>query len=798
MAGANLNSEQEKLFRFTVGGLDPGMFVVVDIKGVEEISHTYWFQLQVLCEATDLNLQYFIRKSATFEIVRTGQTAVYHCVITQMRIVSQIGDSGLYAVRLEPRVTALSYYQMSEVYLDKTLGGIIADVFKSGGLDVEDYELRLTENPATRTYPYLCQYEESSLNFLQWLMEVAGVYYYFEDNETSEKVVFLNAQISQSTAVRQVSYHPISGMDDDRTLADAVQRFTCATAALPRTLMVRNYDYRRASVKIEYEATVSGTGTGRVVIFGEPVGTVTEAQQVAEIRAQELNCRGTVYGGSSTAVGIRAGIGLQLQGYFRRDLNAKYLITQVRHEGSQAGLLLAGFGERQNGGRTESAVFYRNEFTALPWAVQYRPRRVTPKPRIAGTMSAFVDGEGSGKYAELDQYGRYKVQVPYDLTEKNAMRGSDWLRFATPHAGPPAGPDYPPVGMHFPLRKGTEVLLSYESGDPCRPLIVGVVVNSQYNNVVTRDNETYDIAQSSGGNLLQIQDQENNQHVLLGSPNSNSFVALGDTAGASQVKTALAAGAGHAASTAGAITQYTERDHLIKVRKGLGVEAGPNAVTRAALPAGDVEMTTDQNLVQNVGGYVQLNVGNPGVAAIPVRGDLQINTSRNVVITAAKSYNVNGTKYTINAKGDRTETLTSYWTDYYDNCTQQYWVQNEVVKGIQTTYNMGLINQYGVDLYGRLFGAIRLTVFATKNDFCWSRIERILVWKFEWAALYQLKLVSGTEVETDVVNINNQLTEVKTSATDIHNMATRLYNALTPIRSVAVMDGAQGFVILRT
>jgi uncharacterized protein involved in type VI secretion and phage assembly len=402
---------------------------------------------------------------------------------------------------------------------------------------------------------------------------------------------------------------------------------------------------------------------------------VAEAQQVAEIRAQELGCRGTVYQGASTAVGIRAGIGAELKGYYRRDFNAKYLVTQVRHEGSQAGVLLAGLRERQDLGRVESAVFYRNEFTALPWAVQFRPQRVTPQPRIAGTMSAFVDAEGSGKYAELDDQGRYKVQVPYDLTDKPAMRGSAWLRLATPYAGPSEG-------MHLPLRKGTEVLLTYEGGDPNRPAIVGAVVNSQYSNVVTNKNETYDIAQSSGGNLLQLQDQAGNQHLLLKAPKDNSFMALGDSAGAEQVKTALAAGMGHGASKAGAITQYTERDHLIKARGGLSVEVGPNAVTKGALGAGDVQVTTDQNVVENVGGYAQLNVGSPAVPGTPAQGDFQINTSRNVVINAAGEYNVNSKTYKINVRGTRTENITNYWTDYYDNCTQQFWIQNQVVQGI--------------------------------------------------------------------------------------------------------------------
>ncbi len=40
-------------------------------------------------------------------------------------------------------------------------------------------------------------------------------------------------------------------------------------------------------------------------------------------------------------------------------------------------------------------------------------------------------------------------------------------------------------GMHFPLRKGTEVLLAFIDGDPDRPVIAGAVPNPETPSVVT-------------------------------------------------------------------------------------------------------------------------------------------------------------------------------------------------------------------------------------------------------------------------------------------------------------------------
>ena len=64
----------------------------------------------------------------------------------------------------------------------------------------------------------------------------------------------------------------------------------------------------------------------------------------------------------------------------------------------------------------------------------------------------------SEKNAELDEFGQYKVQLPFDLTDKEPNKASARVRMATPYAGSNHG-------MHFPLHKNAEVLLSLRSVD---------------------------------------------------------------------------------------------------------------------------------------------------------------------------------------------------------------------------------------------------------------------------------------------------------------------------------------------
>lgn len=158
-------------------------------------------------------------------------------------------------------------------------------------------------------------------------------------------MIFLNHLGAQGTVgSRKLKYQPISGAKSDHTLKDAVQRFVRTEEPLPRTVVVKNYDYRKAALEIRSEAVVSAGGVGQVALYGEAVGTQAEAERIAEIRAQEIGCRGVTYEGEATAGGIRPGMTVELSDHYRRDFNAQYWVTEVRHEGSQAGALIAGLG----------------------------------------------------------------------------------------------------------------------------------------------------------------------------------------------------------------------------------------------------------------------------------------------------------------------------------------------------------------------------------------------------------------------------------------------------------------------
>jgi type VI secretion system secreted protein VgrG len=66
-------------------------------------------------------------------------------------------------------------------------------------------------------------------------------------------------------------------------------------------------------------------------------------------------------------------------------------------------------------------------------------------------------------------------------------------------------------GIHFPLHKGTEVVLTHEGGDPDRPIIVAALSDGERKSVVVGQNQTECILRSAGNNVLLFDDQKGSE-----------------------------------------------------------------------------------------------------------------------------------------------------------------------------------------------------------------------------------------------------------------------------------------------
>ena len=165
------------------------------------------------------------------------------------------------------------------------------------------------------------------------------------------------------------------------------------------------------------------------------------------------------------------------------DFDIEYVRTSVTHEASYS---------TSGGG-------YSNSFEMIANEQQYRAPRRAHWPRIDGVMHAKIDAADVTSAAPIDNRGRYRVVLPYDVQGEFGKKPSCWVRKAEPYAGPVHG-------MHFTLHIGTEVLLAHIDGDPDRPVIVGAVSNDAKQSPVTNREPTRSAIRTRSGILIDFED----------------------------------------------------------------------------------------------------------------------------------------------------------------------------------------------------------------------------------------------------------------------------------------------------
>jgi len=492
---------------FTVDGQAADAFAVFAMIGREAISELFRFEVDLVADDPDIALDSIAGKDATLTITRLDQTRRVHGMLQSIELVAATPQSQyVYKAVLVPRLQRLALTRQNQIHgttapvsvrevlndelSASNLKGAAASAV-AGRLGMNDFELRLTHAYPKRDY--IVQFDESDFAFLSRLCEHYGIFYFFTHDSGRDVVVFGDSRVAfpQSGGPGSIAYRPASGLAN--AAAANVFRFSGRATQVPAQVCLRDYNYRIPNLSLEVDETVDPNGHGVVVEFGAHFRTPQEGRDLARVRAQELLSRKQVFEGASDSVHMVAGGVFDLTDHFRSGFNAGYLLTWVEHEATQA---LPGIAEFAG---PDHQTAYRNRFECLPKSVEFRPARRTPKPRMAGLSNATVDASGAGQRAEIDSTGRYKIRQQFDQRGEGDGQASRYMRKAEAYGGAN-------TGMHFPLLKGTEVILACVNGDPDRPIIVGAMQNDQYPSVVNSRSSTKNRMRTTSGSLFEIDD----------------------------------------------------------------------------------------------------------------------------------------------------------------------------------------------------------------------------------------------------------------------------------------------------
>lgn len=519
------------VYAFAVSGEGlPAQRSVLAFRGSEAISRPYRFEVFLRVRGSELagfEPRALLGRRATLTATdQDGEVRrAVHGAWSSVAFARTLSDGdALFRLVLSPKLWRLSLARRSRVFVGRTLPQIITAVLQECGFVAAEYDVRVEQAARYTALEHVCQYRETNLDFLSRRLEHDGLYYYFEHPEdgSAERLVITDSV----TFAEALSNDPVPYLMPGTTSdgGEGLAEVSCQYAAVPTGAQTFGYDYASPALAVS-GASPASPAAPFLVNSWEPSRTVAEASRAALVRAQEARARETVLEVGGHTLELRPGYTFELEDH--PGLSGEYLVTSMESrfcadDGNLGVSRTLGCG----------AGGYSVDAAGIPGAVQFRPERVTAWPRVHGLELGVVKGPAVSAYAQVDAAGRYLVQILFD-EDRSKGAPSTRMRMAQPHAGANGS------GMHFPLRNGTEVLVSFLGGDPDQPVIAGVVPNAVTPSPITDANNTRNVLHTGGGSRLEIEDQAASQYVQWTTPTQDSRLHLG---------------APHAAAPGGAVT----------------------------------------------------------------------------------------------------------------------------------------------------------------------------------------------------------------------------------------------------
>ena len=471
---------------------------VIGAEGRERISSLFEWSIEVALAAGETlpeEIGVGADASLRFEIGDDELRVVHGMLETVTRRIDAAANRPVFKLTLVPRAARARLVQTQQIFMDMSVVDIVANKLQLVGLEQSAErngsshlvcsDVSLSQLGSYPQREFVVQYGETDLAFMQRLCENLGISYYFEHGAGVDQIVF-----TDNSAGFGASHQP-SHIELSETLQDwqKVYELDVTTSMAPANYVVCDYNYRRPELQLQGQAEIASGHGGAVIEYGSHTKTDIEAGALAKLRAEEIQCRQTVWRGAGSIPGMCAGGTTTLNALDGEEI--PLLVVEVHH-----------VIELQAG--AEQRLQYRNTFVAYDPAVPFRPERTTPTPRIHGVVTGVVQGvpgTTGQQSALLDSDGRYTIEFHFDsVLGDPTMRASRPVRMTQPFGGTGHG-------MHFPLRPGVEVAVAFADGDPDRPIIVGAIPNAHTRTPVTSVNSTQNRITTASGAIFEISER---------------------------------------------------------------------------------------------------------------------------------------------------------------------------------------------------------------------------------------------------------------------------------------------------
>ncbi|WP_434601129.1 type VI secretion system tip protein VgrG [Pseudomonas sp. Z4-7] len=422
-------------------------------------------------------------------------------LVAEIRQLPADATAERYQLLLRPWLWWLSLASNNRVFQNLATSDIVTTIFKAHGFT--DFQLKLSGSYTPREY--CVQYGETDLAFISRLLEEDGIFWFFSHEQGKHTLVLADSNDAFAPIPNGPTVNYLGQKLGERELHGIRSGQVCLQA-VAGVYQATDYEFTTPTTSLFSQAeAVAGPSS----MYEHPGGYTAKAQgdALTKQRVDGLRSQEKRFVGESDCRWLVPGYWFTLAGHEDTTLNIDWVVTSVSHEASHDS--------------------YRNRFEAIPKATAYRPARITPKPRMH-TQTALVVGK-AGEEIWTDEYGRIKLQFPWDRTGKNDETSSCWVRVVLPWSGKG-------FGMQFVPRIGQEVIVTFIDGDPDRPLVTGCVYNGDnalpYALPANQTQSGIKTNSSKGGggfNELRFEDKKDAEEVFLQAQKDFNINVLNDT-----------------------------------------------------------------------------------------------------------------------------------------------------------------------------------------------------------------------------------------------------------------------------
>ncbi|MFP1893140.1 type VI secretion system tip protein TssI/VgrG, partial [Lonsdalea quercina] len=538
-------------------------------------------------------------------------------------IVSEFGqgDTGFrrtrYQAVVRPALWRLGLRTNARIFQAQKPEEIISVLLQEAG--ITDFAFALRNEHAQREY--CVQYRESDLAFIDRLAAEEGLFYFHEFEAGKHRVVFADDAValgkgpdlffnlasqglSEGAYVRQFSYR-----EAVRTAEVELKDYSFKTPAygLSHKKLGDALDHQRESYQ-HYDYP------GR--FKKDPSGKAFSGHRLDALRADAVTGQG-----SSNCAALMPGSAFTLTEHPNLLLNIGWQVVTVSHTGTQPQAL-----EEEGGGEPTTLT---NTFGVVKASTTWRAK-MPHRPMVDGPQIATVVGP-AGEEIYCDEYGRVKLQFPWDRYGASDDQSSCWVRVSQGWAGGQ-------YGMMAIPRIGHEVVVSFLEGDPDQPIVTGRTYHAtnpapyELPAHKTRMSIKSATHKGVGFNELRFEDQAGQEELFLHAQKDMNTVVLNNRSTSVNVD--------HSENIGRDQTQVVQRNQTVSVQGDQVTEIQGQqtiAVTKnRSTVVNEAETLNVKNniTIQSLEGSIQIGTGS-GYILITQDGNINI-VGKNIVLNGTR------------------------------------------------------------------------------------------------------------------------------------------------------------------